>query len=104
MINQKSLRLQHVKQILRTMDSQFDMNGESEIWVDGHQWYILLPDDEPNQVLLRFNAMNNCTAADLALRFGGIAWLLGLEVYPGADICLDSTNSNVGLISYIEEN
>jgi hypothetical protein len=105
MINKNPMRLPFVKQILRTMDSLFEMDGESEIWVDGRQWYIYLPEDEPNQVLLRFDhKIENGHAADLAFRFAAIAGLLGLEVYPAADIYPDSTNSVAGLIANVNKN
>ena len=105
MIEKNSMRLQFVKQILRTMDSLFEMDGEYELWVDGEQWYIYLPEDEPDQVLLRFSSkIENGHAANLALRFGGIAGLLGLDVYPAADIYPDSTNSVAGLITSVNKN
>ena len=105
MINKNPMRLPFVKQILRTMDSLFEMDGESEIWVDGDQWYIYLPEDARYEVLLRFSSkIENGHAADLALRFGGVAGLLGLDVYPAADFYPDSTNSVAGLIANVNKN
>ena len=55
--------------------------------------------------ILRFSSMiENGHAANLALRFGGIAGLLGLDVYPAADIYPDSTNSVAGLITSVNKN
>ena len=105
MTHQKSMRLTIVKQILRTMDSLFEMDGEYELWVDGEQWYIYLPEEDQDQVLLRFSSkIENGHAADLALRFAGVAALLGLDVYPAADIYPDSTNSVAGLITSVNKN
>jgi hypothetical protein len=100
MVDPKSYRLRSVKQILRIMDSLFEMNGEYEIWVDDYQWCIYLPVDDPNQVLLSFNhEIENSHAAEIALRFYTVAGLLGLEVYLCSDIYSDSTNSAVGFIA-----
>jgi len=100
MVDPKSARQQLVKQILQTMGSSFEIEGESEIWVDADQWCIYLPEDEPCQVLLRFDhEIENCISVDLALRFGVVARMLGLDVYSAADIYPDSTNSAVGFIT-----
>jgi hypothetical protein len=105
MVDPKAARLQLVKQILQTMGSSFEIEGESEIWVDADQWCIYLPEDEPSQVLLRFDhEIDNCISVDLALRFYGVARMLGLDVYSAADIYPDSTNSDSGLIMNVVKN
>ena len=105
MVDPKSIRLHIVSQILQTMGSQFEILNESEICVDDCQWYLYLPEDEPCQVLLRFeHEIDNCISVDLALRFGVPARMLGLDVYSAADIYSDSTNSAVGFITNVNKN
>ena len=104
MLDQKSVRLQHVKEILRTMNSRFEIINESKMWIDGREWYIWLPDKKPNLVYVHFDhRIENGHAADLALRFGIVAGLLGLEVHPGCDICSDSTKSDARLITSVKK-
>lgn len=100
----KFLRLQCVKQILRAMDCQYEMDANFGIWIDGHLWNIYLPEDDINQVLLRFDQkVETDQAADLALRFDGVARLLGLEVYMAGTIYPDSTSPVASWITVINE-
>jgi hypothetical protein len=90
MIDIKFLRLHYVLQILRTMDSEFEIINESEILVDDHKCHIWLSEDNPSGVLMHFDPKVDVDyGTNLVLRFGCIAELLGLEVESGHDNCPD---------------
>ena len=102
MIDQNSTRLQQVKQILRTMESEFEMDSDSGIWIDGGLWHISLPDDEPNAVHLGFiPKVGTDLVADVAVRFSAIAAMMGLEVYSAGTIPADSANPAAGWVELI---
>ena len=102
MKDQKSIRLQQVKQILRTMESEFEMDSDSGIWVDGGLWHISLPDDESNAVHLGFiPKVGADLVADVAVRFSAIAAMMGLEVISAGTVAPDSTSPVAGWITSI---
>jgi hypothetical protein len=88
------MRLQKVKQILRTMESEFEMVSDSGIWVDCGLWHISLPDDEPKAVHLGFIPKVGANlVADPVVRFTATATLMGLDVIATGTVVPDSTSA-----------
>lgn len=93
MRNEKLARLQKVKQILRTMDCEIELDYDSGIWVDGGLWHISMPENEPSTVYLGIiPKVSGNTIVDVAVRFSVTATLMGLEVVPEGTIPADSTS------------
>ena len=102
MKNNKLNRLVKVKQILHTMESEFDMVSDFEIWVDGGLWHISLPQDDPTAVYLGFiPKVGRDLIADVAVRFSAIAAMMGLEVLSEGTVAPDSTSPVAGWITSI---
>lgn len=96
------MRLQKVKQIFRTMEADYEMASESEIWVDGGVWHISLPEDDPTVVYLGFiPKVGRDFIADVAIRFSSTATLMGLEVSSEGTVAPDSTSPVAGWITSI---
>jgi hypothetical protein len=96
------IRLQKVKQILHTMESEFEMASDSEIWVDGGLWHISLPEDDPTAVHLGFiPKVGRDLIADVAVRFSAIAAMMGLEVISEGIVAPDSASPVAGWITSI---
>jgi hypothetical protein len=104
-MNDQLMRLQKVKQILRTMEADFEMDSEeSGIWVDGGVWHISLPEDEPAAVYLGFiPKVGRDFIADMAVRFSATATLMGLEVNSEGTVAPDSTSPVAGRITSIND-
>ena len=99
------MRLQKVKQILWTMESEFEMASGSEIWVDGGLWHISLPEDDPTAVYLGFiPKVGRDLIANVAVRFSAIAALMGLQVIFEGTVAPDSTSPVAGWITSINGN
>ena len=104
MKDQKSIRLLQVKQILLTMESEFEMVSDSRIWVDGGMWHISLPNDNPNAVYLGFiPKVGTAFVADVAVRFGAIAAMMGLEIISEGTVAPDSTSPIADWITNFSE-
>jgi hypothetical protein len=105
MAHRKQNRSHQVKQILRTMECQYQMYSESGIWVDGGLWHLSLPEDEPKSVYLGFiPQVGRDLIADVTIRFTGSAVLQGLEVYSEGTVAPDSTSAVAGWIEQINRN
>ena len=98
-------RLRFVSQILRTMESDFEMDAYSDLWVDGGAWRISLPDDELGAVYLGFNPY---VGMDLVIRiaidFSVIATMMGMDVHPEGTIPSDSTSPVAGWLEQSDHN
>jgi hypothetical protein len=74
-------RVMDVEKILTAMGSEYDSNEDGAFLIDDDQWQAWLPNDYPTEVWLRFDEkMNPAIAADLAIRFFGVASAMGLQV------------------------
>lgn len=81
MIDQKFIRLQMVKRILDSMDSEFAFGDNCSLWINDGQYQILLPHRPTSEVIIRFSTnLNQAAVADIAARFSGVATLMGLDV------------------------
>ncbi len=102
MVDQKSLRLQKVKQTLRTMDCEIELESDSGIWIDGGLWHVSLPADEPLAVYLGIiPKVSGNLILETAVRFSVTATLMGLEVYPAGTIPADSTSPATAWVELI---
>ena len=97
MIDQKLVRLQYVERILAAMDAEFAFGKDGSLWVNDGQYQILLPDQTPSEVLIRFsNKLHNAVAAGIATRFSGVATPMGLDVRFSE--CFDPTDDSTGVV------
>jgi hypothetical protein len=81
MIDQKLVRLQYVERILAAMDSEFALGEDDSLWVNDGQYQILLPDQSPSEVLIRFSKkFHPAAAAYIGTIFSGVANPMGLNV------------------------
>ena len=104
MVDQKSGRLQKVRQILYTMDCQNCLDSNDGIWIDGGLWHAYLPKDEPNAVYLGFIPnVGRDFIVETAITFTAMATLMELEVYPAGTIAPDSTSPVAGWITRVNE-
>ena len=80
MIDSKVVRLQYVERILAAMDSEFALGEDGSLWVNDGQYQILLPDQSPSEVLIRFSKkFHPAAATNIGTRFSGVAKSDGLR-------------------------
>ena len=73
----------YVAHTLLTMGSEYIEDENGAIWVDDDQWFVLLPDEDPEAVLVSFNENARPEfVADIISRFSGLLQLIGLLVIP----------------------
>ena len=86
-------REQMVTQIVKTMDCEFVWDGENTIQINDGDWQISLPDQPASEVAIKVNQkLHPAVAADIGIRFSGIATLMGLGVTYGG-ICEPNCDS-----------
>jgi len=81
MVDSKSVRLQYVKSIIAAMDAEFALGEDGSLWVNDGQYQIILPDQSPSEVLIRFSKnFHPAAAANIGTLFSGVANPMGLNV------------------------
>ena len=81
MVDPKTVRFQYVSRIIAALDSEFAIGEDGSFWVNDGQYQILLPDQSPSEVLIRFSKkFHPATAANIGTRFSGVANPMGLNV------------------------
>ena len=74
-------RSQMVKQIIWTMDCELIQDSDNSFWINDGDWQVILPDQPENEVAIKVSQnLHPATAADIGIRFTGVATLLGLDV------------------------
>ena len=81
MVDPKTVRFQYVSRIIAALDSEFAIGEDGSLWVNDGQYQILLPDQNPSEVLIRFSKkFHPAAAANIGTIFSGVANPMGLDV------------------------
>ena len=96
MMHSENTRRIYVTQTLRTMGSEYCVDENGGIWIDDDQWLVILPDEDPEVVLVSFNeTASSQFISDTMARFSGILQLIDLAVIPVAGFP-DSNDAGIG--------
>jgi len=94
-----SKREQMVKQIIWAMDCEFIQDNDNSFWVNDGDWQVILPDRPESEVAIKVSQkLHPATAADIGVRFAGVATLLGLDVSFNGSCNIGSDSTGVVLI------
>jgi hypothetical protein len=81
MVDPKTVRFQYVERIIAAMDSEFAIGEDGSLWVNDGQYQIILTDQSPSEVLIRFSKkFHPAAAANIGNLFSGVANPMGLNV------------------------
>ena len=77
-------RQQMVTQIIKTMDCEFVWDNDNTIRINDGDWQVFLPEQPASEVAIKVSQnLHPAVAADIGIRFSGIAALMGLGVTYG---------------------